>query len=49
MWFDYLYEGHDWWLESSTAAEESFAAAISDPRYLTNAFGALTGGLIAAP
>lgn len=34
LWFDYLYDGNDWWLQSSTAAEEAFATGIADPHYL---------------
>ena len=49
MWFDYFYDGNDWWLESSTAAQEAFAAAVADPRYLGNTVGGLATSPIPAP
>jgi beta-mannanase len=49
MWFDYLYESNDWWLESSTAAEQAFAAGISDPRYVANTVGGLASSPIPPP
>ena len=49
MWFDYFYQGNDCWLESSTAAQEAFAAAVADPRYLPNIFGGPLPSPIPAP
>ncbi|MGE0506112.1 MAG: glycoside hydrolase family 26 protein [Solirubrobacterales bacterium] len=49
MWFDYLYEGNDWWLASSPAAEQAFAAGIADPRYVANILGGLAISPIPAP
>jgi hypothetical protein len=49
MWFDYYDQGNDWPLETSQSATEAFAAGISDPRYLTNAFGSLPDGPVPAP
>ena len=49
MWFDYFYDGNDWWLDSSTAAQEAFAAAVADPRYLGNTVGGLATSPIPAP
>ena len=49
LWFDYYDQGNDWPIESSTAATEAFAAGISDPRYLTNTFGATSSGPVPIP
>jgi hypothetical protein len=49
MWFDYFYEGNEWALESSSEAEQAFAAGIADPRYLTNQFGGLAANPIPTP
>jgi hypothetical protein len=48
MWFDYFYDNHDWWLQSSTAAQEAFAAGVADPRYPADVFGGLATSPIPA-
>jgi hypothetical protein len=41
LWFEKFDGSFDWPIETSTAAKEAFAAAIQNPYYATNRFGAL--------
>ncbi|MBS1891415.1 MAG: hypothetical protein JST59_08980, partial [Actinobacteria bacterium] len=48
IWFDKKEEG-DWPIESSPAAQSSFASGISSSSYLPNSFGNLGSGTVPVP
>jgi Glycosyl hydrolase family 26 len=48
IWFDKFEEG-DWPLETSAAAESSFAKGVSSSSYLTNQFSSLGAGTVPVP
>jgi hypothetical protein len=49
IWFETISNEMDWPLESSEAAEDAFAAGISDPRFLGNVFSGAGSSPIPAP
>jgi hypothetical protein len=49
VYFNWPFDGVDWRIETSAAAQDAWRAGITSPYYLANQFGATGGGKVAVP
>jgi beta-mannanase len=49
VYFNWPFDGVDWRIETSAAAQDAWRAGIASPYYLANQFGSISGGKVTVP